>query len=94
MAIKQPTVCDQRHNGVKWSIAKWIAGSMLVFMVVVWGTNKWFYDSYVYRIDDYEIRLRATEQSAAVTVVELRAIRAQLDRIETQLAARKVAASK
>jgi len=87
------TLCEQRHKGVKLSITRWMGGSAVAFFVIIIAINCRFYDAYSAEISGHEIRLRKTEQSAAVTVVELRAIRAQLDRIETQLVTRKVAAT-
>ena len=94
-----PAACEMRHKGVKLSLVKWAGGSMLAFIAVIIGINTCFYNAnaecmaeYESRlrasISEHEIRLRASEQNAAATVVELRTIRAQLNRIETQMGAR------
>ena len=78
-APNTPTACDARHKEVMLAMAKWLAIPILLAVI---GINAGFYRAYAEPVEASEVRLRKVEQSCAVTVSELKAIRAALVRME------------
>ncbi len=80
-----PTACDIRHQGVKWSIAKWF---VLPLLGVVISANAWFYQAYAAEVRDQDVRIQQNTQNIAVSRAEYKAIREQLNRIEKYMGGR------
>ncbi len=88
-----PPACEDKRAGSFWTGAFTVA---LISAIIV--INTCFYRASAEgmaeheartraTLEDHEVRLRTSEQNAAATVVELRTIREQLSRIESQVGA-------